>query len=395
MAWVRIDEHFSEHPKLAALGAMLPAAGWLHVSALCYCNRHLTDGRFPTQLVAAWWPWHGYALDGLAIGPYDLALALVTAGVWEDDEAGGCYVIHDYLDFQPSRTDVLKTRRAKARAGRQGGIKAQARRKQTPSSEPSNSETGAEQEAKQTPSSGEADVKQPDKQTASRAEAEFNPDPDPVEDPPGSPPEGAFPPDDDPRPGPPIRMRPAVLRKRAEAIRAKVWCGRCHHDPPCASVRSLHRGDRAPPGHASREGLGMTIRLRVLMSTPSLNDWLNVRQRWRYREIRRRWLRALRDAVLEERAAMGRKVLPWPRPPKARVQVHVVRYAPRAYDDDNFRGGLKPVLDGLKALELIDDDGPTNIDVAAEQTRSPYRVPNTWTEITLTLADIGAREDVA
>jgi hypothetical protein len=127
----------------------------------------------------------------------------------------------------------------------------------------------------------------------------------------------------------------------------------------------------------------MTIRLRILASTPSLNDWSNVRQRWRYREIRRRWQRLLTDAVLEARAEMGRKILPWPRPPSARVAVHVTRYAPRFFDDDNFRGGLKPVLDGLKALALIGNDDPAHIQVTAEQVHSPYRVPNTWTEIRL------------
>lgn len=142
----------------------------------------------------------------------------------------------------------------------------------------------------------------------------------------------------------------------------------------------------------------MTLRLRALISTPSLNDWSNVRQRWRYREIRRRWERALQEAVLESRADLGCRVLPWPRPPRSLVHVHVVRYAPRAYDDDNFRGGLKPVLDGLKALQLIADDAPKNIQVTAEQRRSPYRVPETWTTITLTVDEpgfLGAREDAA
>jgi hypothetical protein len=125
------------------------------------------------------------------------------------------------------------------------------------------------------------------------------------------------------------------------------------------------------------------LRLRILRSTPSLNDWSNVRQRWRYREIRRQWQRAISEAVLEAREQTGRKVLPWPRPPKGVVQIHVTRYAPRRFDDDNFRGGLKPVFDGLKSLELIDNDGPANIEVTAEQVRSPYRVPATWTEIIL------------
>lgn len=53
-----------------------------------------------------------------------------------------------------------------------------------------------------------------------------------------------------------------------------------------------------------------TLRLRILASTPSLNEWSNTRQRWRYRAIRRYWERAIRDAVLEARADLGRRVLP-------------------------------------------------------------------------------------
>ena len=65
MSWVRIDDHFTEHPKLASLGTTLPMAAWVHLCALCYCNRHLTDGVFPQQIIASWWPWaDALQLDG-------------------------------------------------------------------------------------------------------------------------------------------------------------------------------------------------------------------------------------------------------------------------------------------------------------------------------------------
>jgi hypothetical protein len=48
MPWVRLDEHFGEHPKVLAAG---PLAGWLYVMGLGYCNRNLTDGLIPRAMV--------------------------------------------------------------------------------------------------------------------------------------------------------------------------------------------------------------------------------------------------------------------------------------------------------------------------------------------------------
>ena len=44
MAWVKIDDHFDEHPKIAQAGP-LAVAVWL--AGLAYCNRNLTDGFIP------------------------------------------------------------------------------------------------------------------------------------------------------------------------------------------------------------------------------------------------------------------------------------------------------------------------------------------------------------
>ncbi len=41
MSWIKIDDQFSDHPKIIEAG---PLAGWLYVSSLCYCGRYLTDG---------------------------------------------------------------------------------------------------------------------------------------------------------------------------------------------------------------------------------------------------------------------------------------------------------------------------------------------------------------
>lgn len=96
MPWVRLDDSFADHPKIERAG---PLAAWLHVAALCYCARHLTDGRIPRSKATR-----------LADIPdaSSQVLALIREGVWYED--GDDYVIHDYLEYQPSRQQVMTDR---------------------------------------------------------------------------------------------------------------------------------------------------------------------------------------------------------------------------------------------------------------------------------------------
>lgn len=107
MTWVRLDDQFADNPKLERAG---PMAGWLHVSALCYCARHLTDGLIPWEKAAR-----------LVSNPGKPLKALIQENVWhkEDHDCPTCppcphhhYLIHDYLDYQPSRAQVEKEREA-------------------------------------------------------------------------------------------------------------------------------------------------------------------------------------------------------------------------------------------------------------------------------------------
>jgi len=95
MSWIRIDDHAPEHPKLLKAG---PTAGWLWVCGLAYCSRHLTDGTIPAEAV----PTMGVpkAQDSVA--------RLLRVGLWEETPTG--YHVHDYHQYQPSRTQV-ETRR--------------------------------------------------------------------------------------------------------------------------------------------------------------------------------------------------------------------------------------------------------------------------------------------
>lgn len=119
MAWVKIDDHFDEHPKMAAAG---PLGMAMQIAALCYCNRHLTDGMVPTTVARRL-----IDLDGMSLSWSQVADALVASGVWERCDGG--YLVHDYLKFQPSREEVLaeresaRNRMAEVRAGKGKGNK--------------------------------------------------------------------------------------------------------------------------------------------------------------------------------------------------------------------------------------------------------------------------------
>ena len=112
MTWVKLDDGFADHPKLEQVG---PLAGWLHVAALCYCSRQLTDGHIARKT----------ALKLVKnTRPKALIERLVSAGLWDeiDDEN---YRIHDYLVYQPSREKVLAERDAATERKRKSRDKSQ------------------------------------------------------------------------------------------------------------------------------------------------------------------------------------------------------------------------------------------------------------------------------
>lgn len=110
MAWVKIDDSFADHPKVASAG---PLGMALQVAALCYCNRYLTDGFVPMAVA----PRLVY-FEGLA-DPFDVINRLIDAGLWVQVEGG--YQIHDYLEYQPSKSEVKETREKRRAAGAKGG----------------------------------------------------------------------------------------------------------------------------------------------------------------------------------------------------------------------------------------------------------------------------------
>lgn len=102
MPWVKLDDNFPDHPKVALLSS---DAGWLHVCALCYCNRQLTDGHVEKG--------YEHRLTEMSTAATNRAVTmLVDRKLWYD--CGDHWLIHGFLDYQPSRDDVLAERAAGA-----------------------------------------------------------------------------------------------------------------------------------------------------------------------------------------------------------------------------------------------------------------------------------------
>lgn len=129
MPWVRIDDHFDEHPKHAAVG---PLCWGVWLAGLAYCNRNLTDGKIPWAKAHALCSFQTVDENGViwTLGRmsghagHDIEAewvieTLVRAGLW--DEVPGAYLVHDYEKFQPTKAQVLAEREQKRAAGSAGG----------------------------------------------------------------------------------------------------------------------------------------------------------------------------------------------------------------------------------------------------------------------------------
>jgi len=99
--WARFDDEFPDHPKVLAAG---PLAAWLHVCAICYACRYLTDGFIPTGQVRR--------LADVE-DPTLLVGRLVSSGLWEVVPGG--YRVHDFLEYQPAKAGVEHERELQRR----------------------------------------------------------------------------------------------------------------------------------------------------------------------------------------------------------------------------------------------------------------------------------------
>jgi hypothetical protein len=163
MTWARVDDTLHSHPK--AVDAGLEAMG-LWVLALSYCGAYLTDGHVKRSAAAR------LAGDCLTA----LADILVRVRLWEVHPSGDGWQVHDYLDFNPSREQVLAERDAKREGGRRSAAKRWGNSSNGSSDGSSNGTThgsshGSSQRGSHASAIGSSDAPDPSRS---------RPDPDPV-----------------------------------------------------------------------------------------------------------------------------------------------------------------------------------------------------------------------
>ena len=95
MPYLMMDDNFADHPKIDGLS---DGAFRLHVAAMLYAAKHLTDGYVPPERVPRLTPRFKASQ----------VTELIKAGVWVQHDTG--HKIHDYLDWNKPRTWWLKQR---------------------------------------------------------------------------------------------------------------------------------------------------------------------------------------------------------------------------------------------------------------------------------------------
>ena len=93
MSWVKIDDQFTDNPKIAVLSDVAFRA---YVSSICYASRNLTDGVVPMRKAKEF------------AGRVRIIQELIP-GLWEP-LPDGSLAIHDYLKYNPTRDQVLAER---------------------------------------------------------------------------------------------------------------------------------------------------------------------------------------------------------------------------------------------------------------------------------------------
>ena len=146
--WAKIDDQFYLGKKAARIDRDEQD---LYLASLVYCNGQLTDGFVPAANLMLLYVWAKLPMEANAqANAQAIASRLVEHDLWELVDGG--FQVHDFLDWNPSREDVLALKAARSEAGKRGGqhsvakrqasaqASAQAKPKQNPTPSPSPSQ---------------------------------------------------------------------------------------------------------------------------------------------------------------------------------------------------------------------------------------------------------------
>lgn len=123
--WVKIDDGFATHPKILTAGII--ALG-IQIRAICYASQNQTDGVLPHSCI----PLLLTGLDHLSIetggnahvgfgvdaGEIDWPAHMVAHALWDQHDTG--YVIHDFLEWNVSKSERDSWRNKLSRSGKKG-----------------------------------------------------------------------------------------------------------------------------------------------------------------------------------------------------------------------------------------------------------------------------------
>lgn len=96
MTWLKIDDGMPEHSKIADLSVH---AKWALVEIWCYSARNHTDGKLPLTIAKR-------------ITSAKVLAELTDADLIHKNGAG--WIVHDFLDYNPSKSEVDERREAEA-----------------------------------------------------------------------------------------------------------------------------------------------------------------------------------------------------------------------------------------------------------------------------------------
>ena len=121
MAWITIDDQFPDHPKLKSVGVFGLA---IQIASICYCGRFLTDGflsysaaeaivrsvlsKFTRTDGTVWTPGLTSGHSGLDAEEVDWKAIMVESELWDEVKNG--YKVHDYLLYNPTKSQVVERR---------------------------------------------------------------------------------------------------------------------------------------------------------------------------------------------------------------------------------------------------------------------------------------------